>query len=183
MGREFVEPEAFESMRALLEATNGEDYAGVSKVGEKFEKANFTWKVVEYEEQDDDDGEWVGETFTDGAYYKNGGVPPRGKLPNLITAAKGDDYFEKLKKGKVTFDPTDMVGSRVRAQVEVNDAGYSTIVWNTISSVAPKRRARKAQKKVEDEIAAGMKAAEDGESEELAKDENNPLFEGDSDAA
>jgi hypothetical protein len=102
MGREYVEPETFESMRALLEVIDGEDYAGTSKAGDSFEKANFTWKVIEYEEQSDDDGEWVGETFTDGAYYKNGGVPPRGKLPNLVEALKGEEYFEDLKRGKVT---------------------------------------------------------------------------------
>ena len=66
MGRGVVDPEAFESGRALLEVVSAEDYTGVSNAGVAFEKVNIGYKVVSYEEQDDDDGEWVGDTFTDG---------------------------------------------------------------------------------------------------------------------
>ena len=163
MGREYVEPLAFESMRALLEIVGAEDYIGTTQSGDKFEKANFDYKVVSYEEQDDDDGEWVDEQFSDGAYYKNGGVPPRGKLPNEIIAVKGEKYFSDLKAGRITFDPEDLIGSRLRAQVEVTEKGYSTLVWNTIGpekKPRASRKAKKAQEETEEQNAKDLAEAE-----------------------
>lgn len=164
MGREYVEPVAFESMRALLEIVGAEDYTGVnSKTGDKFEKANFEYKIVSYEEQDEDDGEWIDEKFVDGCYYKNGGVPPRGKLPNTIIAVKGEKYFSDLKTGQITFDPEDLLDGRLRAQVEVNDAGYSVLVWNTIGpekKPRASRKAKKAQVETEEQNAEDLKEAE-----------------------
>ena len=151
MGRQYVEHEAFESMRALLEILESEDYAGKNtKTGEAFEKVNLELRVVDYEESDEDEGEWIGATFSDGAYYKedragNFGVPPAGKLPNYIKSSKGEEYFDEIKKGLRQFEPEDLIKGRVRAQVDVNDNGYSTVVWNTIGP-ATKRKKGKASK-------------------------------------
>jgi hypothetical protein len=173
-GREYVEPVAFESMRALVEIAAAEDYLGTTQAGERFEKANFDYKVVSYEEQDEDDGEWIGEVFTDGAYYKNGGVPPRGKLPNTIIAAKGEKYFDDLKAGRITFEPEHLVGCRLRAQVEISEKGYSTLVWNTIGPEKKPRASRKAKKAaeaLEEQNAKDLQAAEDASNPLLNEEE------------
>jgi hypothetical protein len=169
MAREYVAPEGFESMRAVLEITGAEEYIGTSKDGARFEKVNFEYKVIDYEEAEDDEGAWIGEAFTDGAYYKNGGVPPTGKLPNIIVACKGDGYFADLKLGRIRFEHADFIGDRLRAQVELNDAGYSTLFWKSIGPVSKRRRggpkdSPKSQKQLPEDDA------------EAAKDEHNPLM-------
>jgi|SRR5215207_3136142 len=186
MGRGVIDPEAFESGRALLEVVSAEDYTGVSNAGVAFEKVNIEYKVVSYEEQDDDDGEWVGDTFTDGGYYKQGkdgsfGVPLRGKLPNIIEAVMGEGYFAAIKSGKKTFEPEDLVGSRMRAQVEVSEKGYSSVVWNTISPAKKSRASRKSakeQKDLEKEIAGDLKEAEISAEDEALMNEAIPSSKG-----
>jgi hypothetical protein len=188
MGRGVIEPEAFESGRALLEVVSAEDYVGVSKAGVPFEKLNIEYKVVSYEEQEEDDGEWIGETFTDGGYYKQGkdgtfGIPLRGKLPNTIESLKGEEYFTAIKSGKKTFEPEHLLGDRLRAQVEISEKGYSSIVWNTISPAKKPRTSKKAEKvkaekDLEEQNAQDLEAAELSAEEEAQMNEAIPSSKG-----
>lgn len=175
-GRQVIENEAFESGSALLEVIKAEDYAGESRDGTHFEKLNYDVRVISYVEQDEDDGEWIGAEFGDGAYYKENragvfGIPVRGKLPELLVAIKDEDYFTGIKSGRIEFDPEDLVGGRFRAAVQMSDRGYSNVVWNTI---APAKK-KKAKAKLDEEIDANLAEAE--KRAELAKDENNPLMD------
>jgi hypothetical protein len=170
MGRAYIEPEVFESGRALLEVVSAEDFAGEVKkgpeTGKKFEKVNLELEVISYEEQDDDGGKWIGETFSDGAYYKANkagqfGVPPTGKLPEYIKAIEGEEHFAAIKSGRVTFEPESLVGGRLRATVDKNDGGYSVVLWNTIyPATKKKKKAQQAHKELEEQTARDMEAAE-----------------------
>jgi hypothetical protein len=69
-----------------------------------------------------------------------------------------------------------MIGGRLRAQVSANDAGYSTLVWNTISSAAPKKRRRaKAQKEQKD-----LEKQTEAEIDELPEGDIEAPFKADS---
>jgi hypothetical protein len=172
MAREVIEPESFESGSALLEVLGAEDYEGESHAGAAFEKLNLDLRVVSYVEQEDDDGEFIGTEFTDGAYYKEGkngafGIPLRGKLPELLKAMKDEDYFAGIRSGRITFDPDELIGCRFRASVEMNDDGYSKILWNTIKPARKRtsqKAAEKAAEKAEDQNAEALKEAEKSSS-------------------
>lgn len=182
-GRPVIELEAFESGSALVEVIKAEDYVGESRDGTHFEKLNYDVRVISYVEQEDDDGEWIGAEFSDGAYYKENragefGIPVRGKLPELIVAIKDEDYFAGIKSGRIEFDPQDLVRGRFRAAVQMSDRGYSNVVWNTIAPAKKKgasKKAKQEQKEAEDQMEQNLKEAE--ERAELSKDENNPHFD------
>jgi len=174
MSREVIEPEAFESGSALLEVLKAEDYEGETSSGDAFEKLNLDLRVISYVEQEDDDAEFIGTEFTDGAYYKEAksgafGIPVRGKLPELLKAMRGEDYFQGIRSGRIKFDPEDLVGERFRATIEMNDNGYSKILWNTIKPAKKKKAAQKAQEETEDEITSGMTEAEEAEEKPTKK--------------
>jgi hypothetical protein len=166
MSREVIEPEAFESGSALLEVLKAEDYEGETSSGDAFEKLNLDLRVISYVEQEDDDAEFIGTEFTDGAYYKEAksgafGIPVRGKLPELLKAMRGEDYFQGIRSGRIKFDPEDLVGERFRATIEMNDHGYSKILWNTIKPAKKRKAAQKVAEETEDEIVSGMAEAEE----------------------
>ena len=108
MGYGVIEHEAFVSMRALLKIVRAEEVEG--QYEEKPVQAEVEFKVLNYEESDEDDGAYIGHQFRDWFAFKKDertgqiGIGSGTKLHNLIDAALGADAF------RTEFDVEDLVG-------------------------------------------------------------------------
>lgn len=135
MGYGAIEHEPFVSMQALLKIVGSEER--VSKFEDTGKEVEAEIKVLTYEEQDDDDGAYIGHQFRDWFGFKKDeksgriGIAKSSKLGNLIKATLGEEVIDRG-----TFEPKDLEGVRIRAQVvrsgKNEDGNYSRIKWNSI---------------------------------------------------
>jgi hypothetical protein len=120
MGYGAVSYEPFTSMQAHLRITDVEEVEG------KFEEAPLQvqceFKVLDYEESEDDDGAWLDWTFRDWFAFsvdkKTGGIgiskSPKAKLPNLIKAVLPDGQ-QVIDRGE--FESSMLMNGECRARV------------------------------------------------------------------
>jgi hypothetical protein len=135
MGYGAIEHEPFVSMQALLKIVGSEERD--SKFEDTGKEVEAELKVLTYEEQDDDDGAYIGHQFRDWFGFKKDeksgriGVAKNSKLGNLIKATLGEGVIDGG-----TFEPKDLEGVRIRARVvrsgKNEDGNYSRIKWDSI---------------------------------------------------
>jgi hypothetical protein len=118
MGYGAVTYEPFTSQQAHLKIIDVDETDG------KFEDApkqvQVAFEVLEYEESEDDNGEWIGWTFRDwfglSVEKKTGNIgisqSPKAKLPNLIKATLGKEFTSNGK-----FEPSMLMDHEIRARV------------------------------------------------------------------
>jgi hypothetical protein len=135
MGYGAIEHEPFVSMQALLKIVGSEERD--SKFEDTGKEVEAELKVLTYEEQDDDDGAYIGHQFRDWFGFKKDersgriGVAKNSKLGNLIKATLGEEVIDRG-----TFEVEDLEGVRIRARVvrsgKNEDGNYSRIKWDSI---------------------------------------------------
>jgi len=170
MGYGVIEHEAFVSMRALLKIVRAEEVEGHYE--EKPVQAEVEFKVLNYEESDEDDGAYIDHQFRDWFAFKKDektgqiGIGSGTKLHNLIDAALGADAF------RTEFDVEDLVGKQIRAQVirsgKNQDGKYSRVKWDNISP-PPRKRESKAARESKDDGGADVDDLPGIEALEVAK--------------
>jgi len=135
MGYGAIEHEPFVSMQALLKIVGSEERD--SKFEDTGKEVEAELKVLTYEEQDDDDGAYIGHQFRDWFGFKKDersgriGIAKNSKLGNLIKATLGEEVIDRG-----TFEVEDLEGVRIRARVvrsgKNEDGNYSRIKWDSI---------------------------------------------------
>ena len=148
MGYGAIEHEPFVSMQALLKIVGSEER--VSKFEDSGKEVEAEIKVLTYEEQDDDDGAYIGHQFRDWFGFKKDeksgriGIARSSKLGNLIKATLGEGAIDRG-----TFEPKDLEGVRIRAQVvrsgKNEDGNYSRIKWNSIMPPPKSKKSGEAE--------------------------------------
>ena len=144
MGYGAIEHEPFVSMQALLKVVGSEERD--SKFEDTGKEVEAELMVLSYEEQDDDDGAYIGHQFRDWFGFKKDeksgriGVAKSSKLGHLIKATLGEEVIDRG-----TFEPKNLEGAGIRARVvrsgKNEDGNYSRIKWN---SIMPPPKSRKA---------------------------------------
>jgi hypothetical protein len=145
MGYGSVSYDPFTSQQAHLKII------GVDEIDGKFEdtplQAQVEFKVLDYEESDDDNGEWIGWTFRDWFGFtvekKTGNVgiskSPKAKRPNLIKGALPNGE-QVIKRGE--FESSMLMDREVRSKVvrsgKNEDGDHSRLKAETIMG-KPKR--------------------------------------------
>jgi hypothetical protein len=173
MGYGVIEHEAFVSMRALLKVVRADEVEG--QYEEKPVQAEVEFKVLNYEESDEDDGAYIGHQFRDWFPFKKDeksgqvGIGSGSKLHNLIDAALGADAF------RTEFDVDDLLGKQIRAQVirsgKNQDGKYSRVKWDNISP--PPRKKVKAGSGAEDDGGPDVDDLAGIEALDVTKDADN----------
>jgi hypothetical protein len=135
MGYGAIEHEPFVSMQALLKIVGSEERD--SKFEDTGKEVEAELMVLSYEEQDDDDGAYIGHQFRDWFGFKKDersgriGVAKNSKLGNLIKATLGKEVVDRG-----TFEPKNLEGVCIRARVvrsgKNEDGSYSRIKWDSI---------------------------------------------------
>jgi hypothetical protein len=148
MGYGAIEHEPFVSMQALLKIVGSEERD--SKFEDTGKEVEAELKVLTYEEQDDDDGAYIGHQFRDWFGFKKDeksgriGVAKSSKLGNLIKATLGEEVIDRG-----TFEPKDLEGVRIRARVvrsgKNEDGNYSRIKWDSIMPPPKSKKSSEAE--------------------------------------
>jgi hypothetical protein len=143
MGYGAIEHEPFVSMQALLKIVGSEERD--SKFEDTGREVEAELMVLKYEDQDDDDGAYIGHQFRDWFGFKKDersgriGVAKNSKLGNLIKATLGEDVIDRG-----TFEPKHLEGSCIRARVvrsgKNEDGNYSRIKWDSIMPPAKSKK-------------------------------------------
>src|SRR5215217_1054066 len=139
MGYGAVSYEPFTSQQGHLRIVNVEEVDGAFEDTPKQLQVEF--EVLDYEERDDDDGEWIGWTFRDWFGFsvdkKTGSIgiskSPKAKLPNLIKGALPNGK-QLIERGE--FEPSMLMDTEIRARVarsgKHEDGDHSRIKAETI---------------------------------------------------
>jgi hypothetical protein len=164
MGYGTVDFEPFTSQQAHLKIFEVEEVDG--KFEDTPRQVRVEFEVLDYEESDDDDREWVGWKFTDwfgfSANKKTGDVgiskSPKAKLPNLIKAALPNGK-QLIERGE--FEPNMLLNAEVRARVarsgKNEDGEHSRLKAETIMG---KPKPRKEVEAEEDKDFEGIDMSE-----------------------
>ena len=145
MGYGNVSYEPFTSLQAHLKISEVEEVEGKFEDTPKQVQCEFT--VLDYEESEEDNGEWIGWTFRDWFGFavdkKSGDVgiskSKKAKLPALIKAAlpNGEQLIEKGE-----FEPSMLMDAEIRSRVarsgKNEDGDHSRLKAETIMR-KPKR--------------------------------------------
>ena len=157
MGYGAIEHEPFVSMQALLKVVGSEERD--SKFEDTGKEVEAELVVLSYEEQDEDDGAYIGHQFRDWFGFKKDersgriGIAKNSKLGNLIRATLGEGVIDRD-----AFEPKDLEGVSIRARVvrsgKNEDDNYSRIKWN---SIMPPPKSKKQDADLEGVDVEGLK--------------------------
>jgi hypothetical protein len=143
MGYGAVEFTPFTSQQAHLKIIEVEETDG--KFEDTPRQVQVDFKVLDYEESDDDNGEWINWEFREWFGFavdkKTGKIgisqSPKAKLPNLIKATLGKEFTSNGR-----FEPSMLMDQEIRSRVarsgKNEDGDHSRIKAETIMG-KPKR--------------------------------------------